>query len=69
MFRYTCDPGYFLVGEPVSICVDDNDGDERGEWDNEPPRCIAINCEPAHVDPENGNVDCSDGNTLGSRCE
>jgi len=57
-----------LRGAERSRCLDDDDGDAQGAWTNPAPVCQQITCTPAHVDPANGNVDCTDGNNLFSVC-
>ncbi|XP_055055760.2 sushi, von Willebrand factor type A, EGF and pentraxin domain-containing protein 1 isoform X1 [Misgurnus anguillicaudatus] len=40
MIRYQCDTGYILTGNPSLICRGD------GLWDDPPPRCDIITCDP-----------------------
>nr|XP_009858194.1 P-selectin-like [Ciona intestinalis] len=69
---FICDPGFVLDGSPESVCADDNDGDDTGEWTQPIPQCqpfvSSIRCNPVHVSPENGAVGCSDSNMAGSVC-
>ena len=67
-FRFTCDNGFFLDGSEESRCIDDNDDDAEGVWDNPAPVCVQITCNPPHVDPLNGGVDCTAGNRIFSVC-
>lgn len=67
-FSSTCNDGYFLEGQIQSVCVDDNDNDAFGEWTNPAPTCFRIVCIPPRMSPENGTVECSDGNNLESLC-
>ena len=66
--RFDCDDGFFLSGVRNVRCVDDNDGDEEGVWNNNPPTCLRITCVPPQMNPENGDVSCDNGNNLGSVC-
>ncbi|XP_070563038.1 LOW QUALITY PROTEIN: sushi, von Willebrand factor type A, EGF and pentraxin domain-containing protein 1-like [Ptychodera flava] len=47
--RYSCQPGYELVGTDQVICSAD------GEWSPEPPECQIVNC-PAPLEIVNGQV-------------
>ncbi|XP_076818198.1 sushi, von Willebrand factor type A, EGF and pentraxin domain-containing protein 1-like [Clavelina lepadiformis] len=67
--EFSCNPNYYLDGTPESICIDDNNGDQFGEWSSLAPVCRPITCPPPHVAPGNGSVDCSNGNVGGSVCE
>lgn len=40
MVRYQCDVGYVLTGNPSLICRGD------GLWDDPPPRCDIVTCDP-----------------------
>ncbi|XP_067257602.1 sushi, von Willebrand factor type A, EGF and pentraxin domain-containing protein 1 isoform X5 [Chanodichthys erythropterus] len=40
MVRYACDIGYVLTGNPTLICRAD------GLWDDPPPRCDIVTCDP-----------------------
>ncbi|XP_054419135.1 membrane cofactor protein-like isoform X3 [Pteronotus mesoamericanus] len=42
--NYSCNDGYYLVGPPTLYC--ELSGDNNVNWDNEPPRCEAIYCQP-----------------------
>ena len=68
MNRFECDQGFLLEGSDISECLDDGNGDEFGRWSSRPPTCTRIRCNPPQEDPENGNVDCTDGNEEGSVC-
>ncbi len=38
---YTCDNGFFLVGDEVSTCIDDYGQDAMGVWLlSTPPTCV-----------------------------
>ncbi|KAK3545348.1 hypothetical protein QTP70_004069 [Hemibagrus guttatus] len=36
--KFSCNPGYYLVGEPVQKCLN------RGAWSHAQPRCERVNC-------------------------
>ena len=36
---FTCDPGYDLIGDGVTICVRNDSVPSMGFWSNEPPIC------------------------------
>ncbi|XP_078494483.1 P-selectin-like [Ciona intestinalis] len=65
---FICEPAYVLEGSTISVCVDDNDGDDKGDWTHPIPRCKPIRCNPTHVSPMNGAVICSNSNMVGSDC-
>ena len=52
----------------MSTCNDDNDNDADGVWTDRAPVCRPITCNPEHVDPADGMVDCTNGNFVGSTC-
>lgn len=58
-----------LIGSATSTCVDDQDGDLFGNWDNPAPVCELVDCREAPAIPESGTRLCSDGQKLGSVCE
>ena len=66
---FECGVGFFLNGEQMSQCTDDDDGDAAGVWDRPAPSCEQILCLPGHTDPTNGNVACSNGNLFASVCQ
>nr|XP_026693505.1 sushi, von Willebrand factor type A, EGF and pentraxin domain-containing protein 1 isoform X1 [Ciona intestinalis] len=65
---FGCAPGFSLIGAASSTCADDGNGDGVGLWSQPAPICQAITCSPQHTDPTNGNVNCINGNSLGSDC-
>nr|XP_018670279.1 sushi, von Willebrand factor type A, EGF and pentraxin domain-containing protein 1 isoform X1 [Ciona intestinalis] len=62
---YTCDSGYQVQGEPRISC---NEVSGSGEWSAEPPTCEVSTCEPPLSTPRNGQMNCTDGNAVGSTC-
>ncbi|XP_043572636.1 C4b-binding protein-like isoform X1 [Chiloscyllium plagiosum] len=47
--QYSCDTEYSLIGAEELVCT------ETGEWNNSPPKCKAVKCEPPNL-PENANI-------------
>lgn len=66
---FTCERGYQLLGSPSSTCVDDNNGDQYGQWSKPVPRCGLLKCQPQSSAPTKGDVTCTDGNNGGSVCD
>nr|CAB3266737.1 sushi, von Willebrand factor type A, EGF and pentraxin domain-containing protein 1-like [Phallusia mammillata] len=64
--HFTCDVGYFLSGQDLVRCLDD-DQDGVGTWSDASPVCKQVTCEQRNS-PEHGNVSCSDGPSYGSQC-
>jgi len=59
---------HVLVGNDVSTCFDDQNGDLNGNWDNPAPVCLLVDCVNKPADFYQGSVICSDGQNLGSVC-
>nr|XP_026693330.1 P-selectin-like isoform X1 [Ciona intestinalis] len=64
---FTCNDNFWLVGESVSTCIDD-DGDEFGVWSSEAPICVPKLCDPPFLSVPNGRVRCTNWNNFGSIC-
>uniref|UniRef100_H2Z6L8 Uncharacterized protein n=1 Tax=Ciona savignyi TaxID=51511 RepID=H2Z6L8_CIOSA len=62
---YTCNAGYDRVGEPAVTC---NDVSGSGQWSASPPTCQLQQCQPLSP-PANGQINCTNGNELGSLCQ
>ncbi|XP_078495092.1 complement receptor type 1 [Ciona intestinalis] len=65
---FTCNTEYELVGEAILTCNDDSDGDANGQWSSDAPSCSRIQCSDPPPAPANGQMQCSDGNNIGSQC-
>jgi len=59
---------HVLIGNKVSICYDDQDGDLKGSWNYPAPVCKLVDCVNKPADIWQGSVICSDGQNLGSVC-
>ena len=66
--RFDCNRNFFLNGDEVSVCEDDQDGDALGVWSTDAPVCEGVVCVPEHMAPENGGVSCTNGNNANSEC-
>uniref|UniRef100_H2ZPL3 Sushi domain-containing protein n=1 Tax=Ciona savignyi TaxID=51511 RepID=H2ZPL3_CIOSA len=50
---FSCRRGYFLSGSTTTTCADDF------TWNNSPPICLRVTCDPPHSNPASGSVSCS----------
>nr|XP_039254674.1 E-selectin-like [Styela clava]XP_039254675.1 E-selectin-like [Styela clava] len=71
---FRCKPGFDLDMTPkktfTNRCVDRGYGTATGEWDNFEPGCRRrISCLQKHEFLANGNVECTNGNLVGSACK
>ncbi|XP_077969592.1 P-selectin-like [Styela clava] len=69
---FSCNEGYDLDGTVESsiesLCRDDGDGDEVGEWTVPEATCSPITCKPAASNPSDGYVRCTNRNFHKSTC-
>ncbi|XP_019713979.1 sushi, von Willebrand factor type A, EGF and pentraxin domain-containing protein 1 isoform X2 [Hippocampus comes] len=59
LVQLSCDPGFYLVGEPVLQCQN------QGEWSHPLPSCQRVSCGPPRL-PENGQFQGDDFHAGGS---
>ena len=62
--QFSCHQGFNLTGSKTRECII---VDNEMKWDGSPTECEPM-CE-ALVDIDNGNVDCSNSNLIGSQCQ
>lgn len=67
---FTCDSGFEIVGYAITICNDDGDGDDEGDWSHDPPSCVDSTCVDQVYNPNVLNRVCkpNKGFTVGTTC-
>ncbi|XP_076807337.1 sushi, von Willebrand factor type A, EGF and pentraxin domain-containing protein 1-like [Clavelina lepadiformis] len=60
---FSCDSGYELVGESVSICQ------ASRQFSNLIPICQKVQCSESYLEIENGEAECTESNLYESRCQ
>nr|XP_026695879.1 sushi, von Willebrand factor type A, EGF and pentraxin domain-containing protein 1-like isoform X5 [Ciona intestinalis] len=64
--HFSCDNGFFLRGNDIITCNDDDNNGE-GEWSSNPATCKEITCQVQNS-PVNGSISCTRGVLYGSAC-
>ncbi|XP_064386053.1 sushi, von Willebrand factor type A, EGF and pentraxin domain-containing protein 1-like [Halichondria panicea] len=60
---YTCEAGFYLEGNEVRVCMDDDGMDSIGVWSgSQEPSCVSIQCPPLNLVP-NGFITYAPDNT------
>ncbi|XP_064386513.1 sushi, von Willebrand factor type A, EGF and pentraxin domain-containing protein 1-like [Halichondria panicea] len=59
---YTCEAGFYLEGNEVRVCMDDDGMDAIGVWSGQEPSCVTIEC-PSLPDITNGMVSYESDNS------
>lgn len=60
--KYKCRIGFDVIGTTVRVCQSDH------HWTGTQPSCQLVRCRPLKA-PQNGGVDCTDGDQFGSICD